>query len=94
MPDLSPTTVLRRSDPIMHTDLGDKTVMMDLEQGNYYGLNAVGARIWALLEQPTSIGSLCEQLTAEFEVQPDECLQSVTAFAQNLLDRGILVQEG
>lgn len=92
MADLAPDTLLRRAEPIMHTDLGDKTVMMDLEQGNYYGLNAVGARIWALLEEPASIESLCAQLVTEFQVEPDECAKTVTGFVESLIERDILVR--
>ncbi len=94
MADLAPDTLLRRAEPIMHTDLGEKTVMMDLEKGNYYGLNRVGARIWALLEQPASVRSLCDRLLAEYEVEPDECERTVTAFVRDLLDRGVLVRAG
>lgn len=92
MADLTPDTLLRRAEPIMHTDLGEKTVMMDLEKGNYYGLNPVGARIWALLEQPTSIQNVCARLQAEYDVEPDECERTVTAFVQDLLERGVLVR--
>ena len=90
MSDLAPDTVLRRAEPIMHTNLGDKAVMMDLERGSYYGLNGVGARIWALLEQPASLGQICDRLVEEYEVEPDECRQAVTAFADDLLARGIV----
>ncbi len=86
-----PTIPLCRSASVMHSDLGDKTVMMDLENGSYYGLNTVGARIWSLLEEPISISDLCEQLQTEFEVEPDACTRAVTPFVEDLVQRGVLV---
>jgi hypothetical protein len=83
-------TIVRRSDALLSSNLGDEVVMMDIEQGSYYGLEAVAVRIWALTEHPVSVGSLCDQLVAEYEVSPQQCRQEVVAFLGNLLEHRIL----
>lgn len=89
-PTFEPQTRVRRNGDVLNTDLDDETVMMDIDQGRYYGLNDTGTRIWALLEDPIEVRDLCGRLAAEFEVAPEHCEQDVVAFLRGLLDRGLL----
>ena len=88
--DLTPDTTIRRSSEIMHSDLGDQVVMMDLDAGAYYGLNAVGARIWALAEEPVTLSAVVDQLLTEFEVERDECESAVAEFTADLIERKVV----
>ncbi len=81
---------VRRVDDVLNTEIDDQTVMMDIEQGSYFGLNQTGTRIWALLAEPIVIGDLCARLTEEFEVPQKQCEQQVVAFLANLRDRGLV----
>ena len=82
--------IVRRSDALLSTSLGDDVVMMDVEQGAYYGLEAVAARVWALTEQPLSVGSLCERLVTEYQISPEQCRQEVLAFLAELLNQHVV----
>lgn len=90
---ITASTLLRRSDAVLHSDLGEKTVMMDLEEGLYFGLNEVAGRIWALLETPSSLAQICDRLVDEFEVSREECETAVRAFAEELLSRKLVVRD-
>lgn len=83
-------TVICRSDALLSNNLGDDVVMMDIEQGSYYGLEGVAARIWEFTEKPVSVGSLCERLMNEYEVSPERCEQEVNTFIGDLLKRDIV----
>lgn len=83
-------TVVQRSEAMLFNNIGDEVVMMDIEQGAYYGLEKVAARIWALTEQPASVAALCSRLTDEYEVAPETCRQEVTTFLGDLINHGIL----
>ena len=87
---LTHETIICRSDALLSTSLGDDVVMMDVEQGAYYGLEEVAARIWALTEQPASVGSLCDRLVAEYQVAPEQCQREVLSFVAELLNRNIV----
>jgi hypothetical protein len=89
-PTLTPQTRVRRIDDVLDTEIDDQTVMMDIEQGSYFGLNQTGTRIWALLAEPMVIGELCDQLTEQFDVPREQCEQQVVDFLGNLLARGLL----
>ena len=92
MPDriLEPQMRVYRVDDVLDTDIDNETVMMDIDQGRYFGLNKTGTRIWALLAEPIVISDLCDQLTAEFNVPPDQCGKEVVEFLGILLDRGLV----
>ena len=55
-----------------------------------YGLNAVGARIWRLIERPIRIRAVCEVLTREFAVEPNICEGDVLALLEELLVEGLI----
>jgi len=92
MPDPTLTAQSRvcRIQDVLDTEIDDQTVMMDIEQGSYFGLNETATRIWAMLAEPTVIGELCNRLTEQFDVPREQCEQQVVAFLGSLLDRGLL----
>lgn len=75
---------------VLDADIDGEVVMMNIEQGRYFGLNQTGTRIWALLAQPVVISDLCDKLMAEFSVPQKQCEEEVVAFLENLLARGLL----
>lgn len=83
------TTVVRSAEPV-DAEVDGAIVMMSLKRGNYYGLDPVGSRIWQLLAEPISIGSLCDKLTIEFEVGRDECEKDVLEFLHELEREGLI----
>lgn len=64
--------------------------MMSIERGNYYGLGEVGSRIWELLATPIKLDQLCDQLLAEYQVEPKRCQTEVIAFLNQLQDEGLV----
>lgn len=89
-PTLTAQSQVRRIEDVLDTEIDDQTVMMDIEQGSYFGLNKTATRIWAMLSEPTVIGELCDRLADEFDVPREQCEQQVGDFLENLLDRGLL----
>ena len=61
-------------------ELGGEAVLLDTDSGTYYGLNPVGTVIWRLLQQPRSIGELCDLVAAEFAVTAEQCKGDVLRF--------------
>ena len=55
----------QRADDLLGAAVGEELLMMSIEKGSYFSLNAVGGRIWELLETPISIDELVARLTAE-----------------------------
>jgi hypothetical protein len=55
-----------------------------------YTFNEVGARIWSLLEQPVSIGTIAAVLAQEYDAPADRIAGDVTELLETLQDRGLI----
>src|SRR5206468_3251981 len=75
--------VVRRSETLTAPVDGD-LVMLDPRGGRYFGLDPIGHRIWALLEQPHSVASLCSTLEGEFDVTAETCRADTLALLEQM----------
>jgi hypothetical protein len=80
--------LIRKKGQWLVTNLDGELVMMGVEDGRYLGVNAMGARIFALIDTPCSLQSICEHLVAEFDVTPDVCRAEVVTFLGELVRFG------
>ena len=87
---ITPTSWISRNEAIVFTDLDDTIVMMDVDEGQYYELDPIGARIWNLLENGRSAAELCDALAGEFDVDPDTCRHDTLEFLQSASDLRIV----
>lgn len=87
---IQPSSRVVRSDAIIFTEFDDAVVMMDVDEGRYYGLDPVGAKIWTLIESGPSVAEVCETLVATYEVAPGTCRDEVRAFMDELHRLGVI----
>ncbi|MDU4892509.1 MAG: lasso peptide biosynthesis PqqD family chaperone [Clostridium sp.] len=76
--------IISRNPEIDATDLDGEVVMMNMEKGQYFMMNEVGSRIWEIIEEPMKISELIDALLGEFEVERDECENTVMEFLNDL----------
>ena len=69
--------------------LDGEAVVLDLNSGEYFGLNETGARIWELLEQHDT-SAIAETLAREFTVSPDEARAAVDTLLEQLLAKRLV----
>ena len=50
-------------------DLNGEAAILALGKGVYYGLDPVGAKIWALLQQPRRVTEIRDAVLQEYEVE-------------------------
>ena len=50
-------------------DLAGEAAILNLKNGVYYGLNPVGARIWALLQEPKTFAQIRDALLDDYDVE-------------------------
>lgn len=65
-------------------DLAGEAVILNLKSGVYYGLNAVGGRVWQLLQEPRTVAAIRDTLLEEYEVDRDSCDRDLLALLQEL----------
>ena len=89
-PRVALTSVVVASRNQVSSDLAGETVLLSLADANYYGLQGVGSRIWALLRQPVRVGEICEAIEREYEVPVERCREDVLAFIGDLAAAGLV----
>jgi hypothetical protein len=65
-------------------------VLLNLETGAYYRLNATGAAIWELLEAPASVDDVSVGLAVEVTKEASELQGDVEWFLGELTGRGLV----
>jgi hypothetical protein len=83
------STVVAAKDQVS-SDLGGEVAILDLKAGVYYGLDAVGARIWSLIQEPRTVNEIRNILLEEYEVQPERCERDLLVLLQRLADEGLI----
>ena len=84
------TTYIRNNETISGR-LHDELVMMDIEKGKYFSLNQVATTIWDMLEQPLSLEEVCNRLTGEFDIDPEQCRKEVESYLEEMQKLGLVV---
>lgn len=70
---------------VMARQVGEETVILDLNGGEYFGLDPVGTRIWGLLSEGKTVGETCEALLGEYEVEAGRLEQDVRTLLEALV---------
>lgn len=76
-----------------------RAVLLHSTRGEYFGLNAVGTRVWAAIEKagrPSEAGpgDLLDELSAEFQVGRERLEEDVLAFLKHLVDNKLVRSDG
>jgi hypothetical protein len=66
------TTRFRPKTSVLVRELDGEAVLLDLDRGLYFGLNATGVRIWTFLGEGADLLAIRDRLAAEYAAAPEE----------------------
>jgi hypothetical protein len=72
------------------SELSGETVILNLKDGLYFGLNEVGNSIWQQIQQPTTFSQIQSQILAEYDVEPAVCEQDLVNILNQLYRVGLV----
>jgi hypothetical protein len=81
---------VRIPDGVMARQVADELVILDLTSGNYFGLDAVGARIWHFLAAGKTPAEACEAMLGEYEVDRDRLEGDLERLLRELGGKGLI----
>jgi hypothetical protein len=84
--------VVAGEDVLIRT-VGDELVLLDLQKGVYYGLNATGARIWELLASGLSIDETIACLESEHHASRESLTRDVVDLIEELRERDLIAAD-
>ncbi len=74
----------------MLRELDGESVLLNLDNGRYYGLDEVGTRLYELLTTSSSVEAALTAALEEYEVGEGALRGDVSALIARLVDEGLL----
>jgi hypothetical protein len=75
----------------MSAELAGESVVLNFDDGVYYSLNGIGARIWELIQTPLKVSDLLATLVSEYDVEESRCESDMIALLKEM--RGMRLVE-
>ncbi len=78
------------SPEVLFQEVSGEIVLLDLASENYFGLDEIGARIWTLLSEGNSLGSVLDTLEQEYDVERAVLENDVGSLLEELITAGLI----
>ncbi|KEO88633.1 hypothetical protein EH31_16895 [Erythrobacter longus] len=79
------------SEDVVVREVSGELVLLDLNSGQYFGLDAVGARIWELLADGLrDLNAICDQIENEFDAPRERIEADLIALATQLQEQALI----
>ena len=79
------------SDSVLFRKLDEESVLLNLDNEMYYGLDKVGTSMWVALESSESISLAHRQLLAEYDVDSDQHQSDLIELVRSLLEHKLII---
>ena len=84
------STVVRKDNNLMGGEMGKETVLMDMNSGDYLGLNEVGSSIWKIIVEPKSVSEICSTLMEQYDVDAATCEAETLKYLNQLVTENMI----
>jgi len=85
---------LRVPQQVVYRPFAAETVALNLETGQYHGLNPTGGRMLEVLDRAPTARDAAAQLAEEFGVEQEEIERDLVEFCADLLERRLIEISG
>ena len=75
---------------VLSQEVSGETVLLDLNNENYFGLNEVGTRIWQLLKEQNNLEKIFDTLLDEYEVDEKKLRKDFDEIINQLKETGLI----
>ncbi len=82
--------IVSRRAELIETEVDGELVALHVDNGTCYGFNGTATRIWGLIEQPRRFSELKDELTREFDVDPEVCERQLEELLRELERDGLV----
>jgi hypothetical protein len=78
---------------VVHETIDGETVILNLENGNYYSLVEIGAQIWEFIESGAAVNDIIEKVKCDYENNGTDTDEAVYKFVTELRQEGLIVPD-
>jgi hypothetical protein len=88
---LSLNSIVERNETnFIANPVGDEIIILNMETGDYLGLNSVGSAIWEHLKTSHSVEEIIDMLMTEFDVDKETCMKQTLQYLEQIYTLGLL----
>jgi hypothetical protein len=73
--------------------LDQESVLLNLNSEKYFGLDAVGTRMWQLVTSAPTIEAACVQLLEEYQVDSETLRSNLAELLEHLAENGLIATQ-
>jgi len=88
------TVISRNESNFLANPVGEEIIILNMETGDYLGLNQVGSDIWDLLKAPTTVQKIIDQLIDRYAVDKQTCQTETMEYVDKINRLGLLRVQG
>ena len=81
---------LRIPERITFRRVREEMALLDVETGVYFGLDAIGARMWELLAEHGTLEAVAQQMEQEYDVTGGQLRRDLLSLAEELRAKGLI----
>jgi len=88
--NLAPGSMVKINADTLHVELDGEIVILGLGTEQYYGLSAVGAQIWRLIQHDMTLEEVQQALQEEYDVPPAVLWQDLVQIVGTLVEERLV----
>jgi hypothetical protein len=78
------------NEDVLFQELQGEAVLLNLKSGIYFGLDAIGTRIWRLFSNHQALPAIVQVITDEYDVTRDRCEADLLTLVSELERQGLV----
>src|SRR5687768_12588427 len=75
---------------VVACDLAGGSALLDMRTSTYFGLNGVGAHIWAFIQEPRTIAAVLSAVVDRYDVSEQRALEDLTRILTQFAEAGLI----
>jgi hypothetical protein len=79
---------------VIHETVGGETMIVRLDNGNYYSLNSTGGQVWAFIERGATRSQIAEEFAGMYGLEKKIAEEQIELFLDSLIKEGLIFQNG
>jgi hypothetical protein len=79
---------------VIQETIDGEVIVVNLDNGNYYSLDNVGAGIWSLIESGAAVPEIVDRITQRYEGNHVDIENAVNQFVAELQRQALIVPDG
>ena len=81
---------IKRREDVPYKEVEGELLLLNLKDGNYFGLNKTGAAIWKMLDGTKQFDDIAHALSRKFKISLKKATQDTEIFLKELKRYGLI----